>query len=121
MSEDASASTQSSVPATREEGELPSERATASSSTAVGADRGGGHHAHREESPGTSSEPAPRHRRTHRRATGGSTPDAERALGGADWGDTAQGLGADTPDPAEDAAAAGHEQWLREQRPPHWG
>ncbi|RLY94458.1 hypothetical protein CWC38_00350 [Kocuria tytonicola] len=62
-----------------------------------------------------------RRRGTHRRATGGAAPDTERALGDAEWGDAARRLGADAPEPGEGASTGGHEQWLREQRPPHWG
>ncbi|RKQ37205.1 hypothetical protein C1C97_004550 [Kocuria tytonis] len=62
-----------------------------------------------------------RRRGRHRRATGGTAPDTERALGPSGWGDPAQRLGADAPDPRDAEGGAGHEQWLREQRPPHWG
>lgn len=119
MSENASARGRFRCPVVREEGEQPPEGSgTPSPPPAVA---GRGHHVPRDDGSENSAGPAPRRRGTHRRATGGSAPDAERALGGAEWGDAARGLGADAPDPRENGAAAGHEQWLREQRPPHWG
>ncbi|QMS55322.1 hypothetical protein RGB72_01535 [Glutamicibacter protophormiae] len=62
-----------------------------------------------------------RRRGSHRRATGGTVPDAERALGGSQWSGSPDDLGADAPDPREVQGEAGHEEWLRRQRPPHWG
>ncbi|WP_406018097.1 hypothetical protein OH783_06595 [Kocuria rhizophila] len=53
--------------------------------------------------------------------TGGTAPDQERDLGGSVWGEATQPLGSDAPDPRETGTSGGHEQWLREQRPPHWG
>ncbi|MCT1456362.1 hypothetical protein [Kocuria rhizophila] len=53
--------------------------------------------------------------------TGGTAPDQERALGGSVWGEATPSLGSDAPDPREAGISDGHEQWLREQRPPHWG
>ena len=75
----------------------------------------------RGEDAGDAAAARPRRRGTHRRATGGSSPDENRSLGVSDWGDAAWRLGADAPDPRESSSTAGHEQWLREQRPPHWG
>ncbi len=62
-----------------------------------------------------------RRRGSHRRVTGGTAPDQERALGGPVWGEATPSLGSDAPDPREAGTSDGHEQWLREQRPPHWG
>ncbi|GEC97937.1 hypothetical protein KVA01_00920 [Kocuria varians] len=62
-----------------------------------------------------------RRRGSHRRATGGTAPRPERALGGPAWGEPSETLGADAPDPRERQSEAGHEEWLRRQRPPHWG
>lgn len=62
-----------------------------------------------------------RRRRGHRRATGGTAPDAERALRADEWGAGPEALGSDAPDPREAVAESGHAQWLKQQRPPHWG
>ncbi|WHF22491.1 hypothetical protein QJS66_20965 [Kocuria rhizophila] len=35
------------------------------------------------------------------------------------WGEATPPLGSDA-DPREAGTSDGHEQWLREQRPPHW-
>ncbi|MDO4918749.1 hypothetical protein [Kocuria sp.] len=69
----------------------------------------------------TGARPSGRRRGTRRRATGGTAPDTERALRPAEWDATARQLGADAPEPGDGGGGAGHEQWLREQRPPHWG
>ena len=37
------------------------------------------------------------------------------------YGELGDELGGDAPDPREAGTSDGHEQWLREQRPPHWG
>ena len=60
-------------------------------------------------------------RRSHRRATGGTAPDAERSLRTDEWGAGPEALGSDAPDPREAAAENDHTQWLKQQRPPHWG
>ncbi|KLU11268.1 hypothetical protein [Kocuria sp. SM24M-10] len=51
-------------------------------------------------------------RRRSRRATGGTSSGPEPRLAGLD--DPASGAGDGSPDEA-------HEDWLRAQRPPHWG
>lgn len=54
-------------------------------------------------------------RRGYRKASGGRAPDPELAADSAlDF------LSGDAAAP-EDAGSGGHDQWLREQRPPHWG
>lgn len=68
-----------------------------------------------------SAQPGGRRRRGHRRATGGTAPDAECALRTSEWGAGSDELGGDDPDPREAAAESGHAQWLKQQRPPHWG
>ncbi|WP_058955221.1 hypothetical protein [Kocuria rhizophila] len=73
----------------------------------------------REDTGGT--RPGGRRRGSHRRVTGGTSGDPDRALGSQDWGHTEPELGADAPDPREAVSGSGHETWLREQRPPHWG
>lgn len=62
-----------------------------------------------------------RRRGSHRRATGGTVPDAERAVDGSQWSGSPDDLGTNAPDPREVQGDAGHEEWLRRQRPPHWG
>ncbi len=62
-----------------------------------------------------------RQRRGHRRATGGTAPNAERALRTDEWGAGSEALGSDAPDPREAVTESGHAQWLKQQRPPHWG
>lgn len=54
----------------------------------------------------------PVRRRGPRRATGGTFSGAEPR---------SPGPGGPPPEPGEEAAEQAHEQWLRDQRPPHWG
>ena len=66
--------------------------------------------------------PEPRtRRRGQRRATGGRVPDPNLAVN-----DPALSAGPGDPDRAESGITGAqsdrdHEQWLKEQRPPHWG
>ena len=67
------------------------------------------------------SRPSERRRGTHRRATGGTVPNPDRGPGGTGWVPVEREFGAEAPDPRDQGQIGGHEAWLKEQRPPHWG
>ena len=70
---------------------------------------------------GSATELPKRRRRGHRRVSGGRAPDPNLAVT-----DPALSARPNDPDRAVSGASEAmsereHEQWLKEQRPPHWG